>query len=206
MTRLQKRLAYTILIVMFIVLIPLFALNWMFEEFDAEDVPSIAHHFGAKSVLGVFAHPDDEQLVTGFLIHSSQDDGIKSAVVTATKGEAGTPLPQISRYEDLGAVRKAEALKNTWALGVDHHDVLDFPDSGVESVPLKELTEAVALRFLTHKPDLVVTFWPESGFSDHPDHKRMGLIAERVTLDLRANPIDGYAGPSHIAYILAPTK
>ena len=206
MTRLQKRLAYAILIGMFIVLMPLFALNWMFEEFEAEDVSSIAHHFEAKSVLGVFAHPDDEQLVTGFLIRSSQDPNIKSAVVTATKGEAGTPMPQISRIKDLGAVRKAEALKNTWALGVDHHAVLDFPDGGVKDVAPEVLSGAVRDHFLAHKPDMVVTFWPLSGFSDHPDHKRMGLISERVTLELKANPVDGYSGPDHIAYILAPTK
>jgi LmbE family N-acetylglucosaminyl deacetylase len=186
--------------------IALSALNWMFEESGAKYIKSIAHHVEASSVLLVVAHPDDEQLVTGLLIRAGQDGAIRTAAVTATKGEAGTPLPQISRLEDLGSVRKAEALKNTWALGVDHHDVLDFPDSGVESVPLDELTAAVRQRMILHKPDLVVTFWPESGFSDHPDHKRMGLASEMVIGALRANPADGYSGPRHIAYALAPTR
>lgn len=189
-----------------VLLAALLALNWMFEEPGVRKVASIAHHVEAKSVLAVFAHPDDEQLVTGFLIRAAQDEAIRTAALTATKGEAGTPMPQISRLEDLGQVRKAEALKNTWALGVDYHDVLDFPDSGLAITPLEELTAAVRTRMLRHKPDLVVTFWPESGFSDHADHKKMGLAAEIVTRELRADPAQGYAGPAHIAYALAPTR
>lgn len=182
------------------------ALNWMFEETGVRKVGSLAHHVEAKSVLAVFAHPDDEQLVTGLLIRAAKDEAIRTAALTATKGEAGTPMPQISRAEDLGQVRKAEALKNTWALGVDYHDVLDFPDSGLKDIPLEDLAAAVRTRMLRHKPDLVVTFWPESGFSDHADHKKMGLAAETVIREMRANPVDGYAGPSHIAYALAPTR
>ncbi len=184
----------------------LMALNWMFEEPGVRKVGSVAQHVEAQSVLAVFAHPDDEQLVTGLLIRAAKDKAIHTAALTATKGEAGTPMPQISRLEDLGQVRKAEALKNTWALGVDYHDVLDFPDSGLKDIPLKTLTDAVRQRMLRHRPDLVVTFWPESGFSDHADHKKMGLAAETVIQELRADPVDGYAGPSHIAYALAPTR
>lgn len=186
-----------------LVIVPLLYLNWLFEEPEAKLVPSVAEALGATSVLAVFAHPDDEQLVTGLLIHAARNADIATAVLTATKGEAGTPMPQISRLEDLGAVRKAEALKNTWAMGVDHHDVLDFPDGGVEDIPINDLKAAIRARMLRHKPDLVVTFWPESGFSDHPDHKRVGLATERVALDLRAQPVDGYSGPDHIAYALA---
>lgn len=182
------------------------ALNWMFEEPGVRKVGSIAQHVEAKSVLAVFAHPDDEQLVTGLLIRAAGDDAISTAALTATKGEAGTPMPQISRLEDLGQVRKAEALKNTWALGVDFHDVLDFPDGGLANTPLDELTAAVRERMLRHKPDLVVTFWPESGFSDHADHKKMGLAAETAIRALQADPVDGYGGPSHIVYALAPTR
>lgn len=181
-------------------------LNWMFEENGVTKVDSVAHHVGAKRVFAAFAHPDDEQLVTGVLYRASADAAILTAAVTATKGEAGTPLPQISRLSDLGAIRKAEALKNTWALGVDHHEVLDFPDGGLQSIPLTKLTSAIRERMLRYKPGLVVTFWPESGFSGHADHKKVGLATETLIRDLLATPVDGYAGPSHIAYMLAPTR
>lgn len=189
-----------------LLLVALSAMNWLFEESGVPNVRSIAHHVEASSVFGVFAHPDDEQLVTGVLIRSGKDEAIRTAVVTGTRGEAGTQRPQVARQIDLGIVRKAEALKNTWALGVEHHDVLDFPDSGLKDIPLEVLVEAVRQRMVLHKPDLVVTFWPQSGFSNHLDHMKMGLAAETVIRELLSDPVDGYAGPAHIAYILAPTR
>jgi LmbE family N-acetylglucosaminyl deacetylase len=186
--------------------IALSVFNWMFEEEGVEQVYSISQHTKARSVLAVFAHPDDEQLVTGLLIRAAEDENTRTAAITATMGEAGTPLPQISRLQDLGWIRKAEALKNTWALGVEHHQVLDFPDGGVDQVPLTALVAAVTAQMLEYRPDLVVTFWPESGYSDHADHKRMGLAAEIAILQLRQSPQQGYAGPVYIAYILAPTR
>lgn len=193
-------------ILLLLVIIALSYLNWLFEENEVKEVESITHLVGAKSVFAAFAHPDDEQLATGFLLKAAEDAAILTAAVTATKGEAGTPLPQVSRLSDLGTIRKAEALKNTWALGVDHHVVLDFPDGGLEGIPLTALSAALREGMLRHKPNLVVTFWPESGFSGHADHKRVGLAAETAIRDLLVKPVDGYAGPSHIAYVLAPTR
>lgn len=181
-------------------------LNWMFEEPGVPKVVSLAAHVSASSVLLVSAHPDDEQLSTGFLIRSGQDPDVRTAVLTGTRGEAGTQRPQVGRQKDLGHIRKAEALKNTWALGVETHDVLDYPDSGLIGIPLETLVGEVRTRLLTHRPGLLVTFWPESGFSMHPDHRKMGLASETAIKALRAEPVDGYAGPTHIAYMLAPTR
>jgi LmbE family N-acetylglucosaminyl deacetylase len=202
----HKIITFLVEIILLLVVAALLGLNWMFEESGVKNVKSIAHHVQASSVLAVFAHPDDEQLVTGLLIKAAEDKSIRTAVLTATKGEAGTQLPQVSRPEDLAWVRMAETLKNTWALGVEYHDVLDFPDGGLASIALSELAAVIRQRMVQHRPDLVVTFWPESGFSDHPDHKRIGLAVETVIRKLQEEPVKGYAGPSHIAYILAPTR
>ncbi len=193
-------------VVVLLAVIALTALNWMFEEPSVRHVKSVAHAVDATSVLGVFAHPDDEQLVTGFLIRAAKDEAIHTAALTTTRGEAGTQRPQVARQSDLGSVRKAEALKNTWALGVETHDVLDFPDGGLISTPIDELVAAVRLRMIEHKTDLVVTFWPESGFSGHADHMKMGLASEIAIRQLQESPVDGYPGPTHIAYALAPTR
>lgn len=189
-----------------LLLIALAGFNWLFEETGVPKVKSIAHNVGAASVLGVFAHPDDEQLVTGVLIRAANDASIRTTALTATRGEKGTQRPQVARNEDLGYVRMAEALKNTWALGVDTHDVLDFPDGGLKDIPIDTLVNVVRERMVRHRADLIVTFWPESGFTGHADHMRMGLVAEKAILSLQSNPVDGYAGPGHIAYTLAPTR
>lgn len=46
-----------------LLLIALAGFNWLFEETGVPKVKSIAHNVGAASVLGVFAHPDDEQQI-----------------------------------------------------------------------------------------------------------------------------------------------
>lgn len=84
----------------------------LFSEPGAAAVPSLAGALGAQRVLGVFAHPDDEQLVTGLLVRAKQRDGAFTALVTATRGEAGEQAPVLARQRDLAAVREAELLKN----------------------------------------------------------------------------------------------
>lgn len=195
-----------ILGILAIVLIPVIGgLVWFdrqFEEPGAKHVQSIAAEFDAKSVLAVFAHPDDEQLITGLLIRASERDGAVTRMITMTKGEAGTPLPQISRMKDLGAVREAETLKNSYLLGVSDHVVWNYPDGGLEEAGFEDYVARVKALMIDWRVDLVVTFWPESGFSNHPDHMAAGRAARRAVEELRAEP-SGHA-PKAIAYILAP--
>ena len=188
------------------VLIPLIGgLIWFdrqFEEPGAKHVKSIAAEFDAKSVLAVFAHPDDEQLITGLLIRAAEKDDAVTRMITMTKGEAGTPLPQISRIEDLGAVREAETLKNSYLLGVSDHHVWSYPDGGLEGAGFEEYSARVKDLIIAWEVDLVVTFWPESGFSNHPDHMAAGRAATQAVRELRAERADDT--PKAIAYILAP--
>ena len=129
----------------------------------ADSVPSVVGHAGSKRVLGVFSHPDDEQLVTGFFSYAKEKDQAFTSLVTATKGEAGHQAPTVARQQDLGIVRKAEALKNGFALGIDDQEVWDYPDGGVPDVPMDELVARVVAKIAAVRPDMVVTFWPASG-------------------------------------------
>jgi LmbE family N-acetylglucosaminyl deacetylase len=158
-------------------------------------VASVVGELGAKRVLGVFAHPDEEQLVTGFFSYAKEKDGAFTSLVTGTQGEAGHQVPVVARQQDLGIVRKAEALKNGFALGIDDQEVWDYPDGGVPEVPMEELVARVVARMVAVQPDLVVTFWPASGATGHKDHMRMGLVAETAAKQVRAQAADGYAGP-----------
>ena len=94
-----------------------------FSAEGAKSVASVVGDTGAKRVLGVFAHPDDEQLVTGFFSYAKEKDGAFTSLVTGTKGEAGHQVPTVARQQDLGIVRKAETLKNGFALGIDDQEV-----------------------------------------------------------------------------------
>ena len=181
-------------------------LAWMdslFEEPGARLVPSIAAEVGARSVLAIFAHPDDEQLITGLLIQARQQDGAITRIITATKGEAGTPLPQISRIEDLGTIRHAELLKNGYALGVKEQLVWDYPDGRLSAVDFDSYVERLITQMIEWQPDLIVTFWPASGFSDHADHKYAGKAATEAVRRLALTHPE--IAPRAIAYILAPS-
>ena len=174
----------------------------LFSEPGAAAVPSLAGALGAKRVLGVFAHPDDEQLVTGLFLRAKQIDGAFTALVTATRGEAGEQAPVVARQRDLGEVRAAELLKNGFALGIDEQEVWTYPDGGVPGVPQGELVARIEQAMRRYEPDLVVTFWPASGATGHPDHMRVGLATETAVKRLRAA---GF-GPRWLASALTPRR
>jgi LmbE family N-acetylglucosaminyl deacetylase len=180
------------------------ALLWvrsLFREPGAVAVPSLAGALGAKRVLGVFAHPDDEQLVTGLFLRAKRG-GAFTALVTATRGEAGDQAPVVARQRDLGSVRAAELLKNGFALGIDEQEIWTYPDGGVSGVPLDELVARIEAALRRYEPDLVVSFWPASGATGHPDHMRIGLAAETAVKRVAA----AGAGPRWLAYALTPRR
>jgi len=172
-----------------------------FTDPAAEPVPSLAAALGARRVLGVFAHPDDEQLVTGLFVRADQE-GLFTALVTATRGDAGEQAPVVARQRDLGAIRTAELLKNGFALGIDEQEVWDYLDGGVHEVPIDELVDRVERAIRRYQPDLVVSFWPESGATGNEDHMRVGLAAETAAKRLHA----AGAGPRWHAYALTPRR
>ncbi len=174
----------------------------LFEDKVARHVRSLADELGARRILAVFAHPDDEQLING-LLTSAKAGGAYMAMVTATPGDAGTQSPVVCRQKELGIIRRAEVLKNGFALGIDEQEVWDYPDGGLPDQPLEELIARVAGAMERHTPDLVVAFWPASGATGHKDHMRMGLATEQAIERLRAGG-GAYKGPRFIVYPLIP--
>lgn len=155
---------------------------------------------GAR-VLAVFAHPDDEILITQYLV-DAQKAGALTGLVTFTRGEAGRQITEVGRPEDTGVIRHAELVKHGWALGVDHQRVLEFPDGGLPNVDIEELAAAVSADIAAFHPDVIVTFDPNSGVTGHRDHRRAG---EAATLAARRAAGDA-DGPKRLVYVLAPRK
>ncbi|WP_308796679.1 PIG-L deacetylase family protein [Agromyces silvae] len=177
----------------------------LFHEPTARGVDSVIGELGGERVLGVFAHPDDEQTVNGLFWRASERDGAYTAMITATRGEAGEQSPTVGRQVDLGTIREAEALMNSFNLGVDRHVVWDYPDGGVPEADEQELVDRVADEMRLVKPDVVVAFWPESGATGHKDHMEMGSATEQAIAQVAAAD-DTYAGPRWIVYTISPTS
>ncbi|MEQ8746157.1 PIG-L family deacetylase [Pyruvatibacter sp.] len=177
-------------------------LDALFEEPGVAHVLSLAGELGAKRVMVVVAHPDDEQLVAGLIVKAIEG-GADVSMITATRGEAGSQRPQVARQAELGIIRTAEVLKNGYALGVTAQEVWNMPDGGLETrVPFMALVADIVRAFHRHEPDLVVTFWPESGATGHTDHMRIGLAVQHAVKQFEG--IHVYRGPKHIAYTLMP--
>lgn len=177
----------------------------LFQEPQARLVPSLAAELGARSILAVFAHPDDEIKAATVLAEAARRPGVVVRMITATRGENGIRRPGLPP-EELAAIRRAEVLDDGAALGLREQEVWEYPDGGLAAVPEQELVGRLRERLLRWQPDLVLTFEPASGYTGHPDHERIGQATAAACRALAAASVPGgtsYA-PRWLVYVLAP--
>jgi LmbE family N-acetylglucosaminyl deacetylase len=119
------------------------------------------------SLLGVWAHPDDEAYLSAGLMAHVRRRGGRVVVVTATAGEHGTADPDRWPPSRLARRRRRELRASLGVLGVRELHLLGYPDGGCSlldgAASIVEIIEAV-------RPDTIVTFGPE-GMTGHPDHR-----------------------------------
>jgi LmbE family N-acetylglucosaminyl deacetylase len=120
-----------------------------------------------RTLLGVWAHPDDEAYLSAGLMAEFRRRGDRVVVVTATLGERGTSDPIAWPPERLAPIRRAELRQSLAAVGVEELHLLGLPDGGCEH---HDATDTIAGFITALEPDLVVTFGPD-GMTGHPDHR-----------------------------------
>ncbi|WP_052668606.1 PIG-L deacetylase family protein [Nitriliruptor alkaliphilus] len=121
------------------------------------------------TVLGVWAHPDDEAFLSAGLMARVTDGGGHVACVTATRGERGTSDPGAWPLERLGRRRAVELRASLAAVGVSDHRFLGYVDGTVADVDPQEGIERIGAILDQVQPDTVVTFGPD-GMTGHDDH------------------------------------
>jgi LmbE family N-acetylglucosaminyl deacetylase len=126
----------------------------------------------SRTILGVWAHPDDEAYLSAAFMAAAVRAGHRVVVATATRGEGGTPDPELLPPEVLGPLRELELAASLDTLGVSEHHWLadDLRDGTLADVPLADGRRLVSDLLETVDPDLVVTFGPD-GLTGHPDHR-----------------------------------
>lgn len=122
------------------------------------------------TVLGVWAHPDDEAYLSGGVMAAARDAGQRVVCVTATRGERGTPDPVTWPPHRLGAMREYEIRASLAALGVHEHRFLGMTDGRCASEPTAPTVERLAAIIDEIRPDTILTFGPE-GLTGHQDHQ-----------------------------------
>jgi LmbE family N-acetylglucosaminyl deacetylase len=136
----------------------------------------------ARRLLGVFAHPDDEVFCAGGTMARAAEAGAEVMIISATRGERGQIRdPAAATRLTLGAVRERELRAAAAELGVQHVQVLAYPDGTLlhHRSALGAAIEAITRRF---DPDTIITFGADGGYG-HPDHV---AISETATKAFRA--------------------
>jgi bacillithiol biosynthesis deacetylase BshB1 len=108
-------------------------------------------------VLGIFAHPDDAELLCGGALAKSADLGQKTGVVDLTAGEMGS-RGSVER-------RAGEASRAARVLGLSVRRNAGLPDSRLVNDESSRRLVAGLLREL--RPRVVVTHWKVGRHRDH---------------------------------------
>ena len=124
-----------------------------------------------RTVLGIFAHPDDESLACGGTLARLADAGARVVVMCASRGEAGSTCDPslVADGDSLGSVRARELRDAAAILGVAEVIVLDHPDGDLRWDHVPELHAEIVLMLEHYRPDAVITF-AEDGLYWHLDH------------------------------------
>jgi LmbE family N-acetylglucosaminyl deacetylase len=130
--------------------------------------PSSAAALG--TVLGVWAHPDDEAYLSAGLMALVRAAGGHVTCVTATLGEHGTDDPEAWPPARLARTRRMEIAASMAVLGVDDHRLLGYEDGTLADQPPGRGIDAIVAVIREVRPDTIVTFGPE-GMTGHPDHR-----------------------------------
>ena len=198
-----KKKLFTFLLALLLVVVIIFqAFRWYLFSDDTPLIKSISTELNADKLMIVFAHPDDESYTTQ-LLTDAEYEGVETALLTFTPGDAGEQQPVVCQQEFLGDIRKAEVLKSGFLLGVDYQKVYDYGDGTLIHTEMDSLVNDIVKEIQTFQPDLIVTFWPESGMTMHEDHRTIGIATQKAIEKYREeNP----GKKIKIAYTIMPPQ
>jgi len=145
-----------------------------------------------RTLVGVWAHPDDEAYLSSGLMATVRRSGGRVVVATATRGERGTEDPVTWPPERLAELRERELLESLALLDVQEHEWLGhrdgslvdgaLADGSLADVPPEVGAAQVAALLERVRPDVVVTFGPD-GMTGHSDHRAVSAWTTQAWRD-----------------------
>jgi N-acetylglucosamine malate deacetylase 2 len=134
-----------------------------------------------RSILAVFAHPDDESLACGGTLARLAAQGFRVIVMSATHGERGG-LNDTGKDDALGQARAREIREAAATLAISEVVIGDYPDGDLRWYQIAEFHAELVTFMRFHRPAAVITFG-EDGLYWHMDH--VG-VHERTTDAVRS--------------------
>lgn len=110
-----------------------------------------------KRILAIGAHPDDLELACGGTLARMADMGHEVHALIMSRGAVGGDAD----------VRPGEALAGATFLGIASTEVLDFPDTRLESAAA-DMVRAIEARLIAFDPHIILT---HSANDQHQDHE-----------------------------------
>ncbi|MCT2559977.1 PIG-L family deacetylase [Tsuneonella sp. YG55] len=148
-------------------------------------------------ILAVFAHPDDESVVSPALANAARR-GARVRIVYATRGDASAPETTLAPGPAIAARRTEEAVCASRALGAADPILYDFGDGKLGEIvrppagTLGRLRDSLAATLADERPDIVITWGPDGGYG-HPDHRLVTAVVTQVVAGADRRPLLLYA-------------
>ncbi len=131
------------------------------------------------TICAIFSHPDDESFSVGGTVAFYRARGVRSALISTTRGGAGLCNGLAETPAELAALRSEEFACAARAMGASDFALLDFADGAGAHWDRAALSARLASLLTGWRPPVVITF-DENGITSHPDH----IAVHAVVTDL----------------------
>jgi LmbE family N-acetylglucosaminyl deacetylase len=132
--------------------------------------PASDRSLAGRTIVAIFAHPDDESLACGGTLARLADAGARVVLFCASRGEKGPVAdPTLVPDGDLGRAREAELREAAAVLGISEIIITNHGDGTLHWSHMAELRAQIVDLIQCMRPDAVITF-AEDGLYWHLDH------------------------------------
>jgi LmbE family N-acetylglucosaminyl deacetylase len=131
-----------------------------------------------RSMLLVFAHPDDESFGMAGTVKKYTQQGVPVDLICATRGEKGARL-DVPANVDTGTAREAELRAAAAIMGIRNIYFLGYIDAELDKADADEVINKIKDIMRRVQPEIVITFGPD-GISGHTDHVTIGKAATKA--------------------------
>ncbi|MCA9907304.1 MAG: PIG-L family deacetylase [Anaerolineae bacterium] len=174
-----------------------------------------------KTLLVIFAHPDDESHGPAGTLAKYAAEGVRVHYLCATRGESGMVDSRfLTNGNSVAELRTAELNQAAATLGLASVNFLGYRDSGMPgspdnthphslcAAPLDDVAATIAAHIRRLRPDAIITH-DQYGWYGHPDHIKCyaaTLRAYELLYGLRVGDAEAYAVNAPRLYVSTFSK
>lgn len=123
------------------------------------------------SILGIWAHPDDESWTSAGLMKMAKKNDQKVGIITATYGDAGDSADEKKwPKKELAKIRQKELADCLCFVGEIEQFWLEYMDGKLVEANTQKAVDKIVRILNVFRPNSVVTF-ETNGITGHNDHK-----------------------------------